>query len=67
VLRDIVNESTQHPHRFARAVRDAARPSARVYASSSSSKLQHYKGERPIFDLYNIEEEIARRLRGAST
>jgi Ribonuclease G/E len=27
----------------------------------------HYTGERPIFDLFNIEEEIERRWRGAST
>jgi ribonuclease G len=25
-------------------------------------KLQHYKGERPIFDLFSIEEEIAKAL-----
>jgi ribonuclease G len=23
-------------------------------------KLAHYKGERPIFDLYGVDEEIAR-------
>ena len=25
-------------------------------------KLEHYKGERPIFDLFNIDDEIARAL-----
>ena len=29
---------------------------------SAVGKLQHYKGERPIFDLYGIDEEIARAL-----
>ncbi len=29
---------------------------------AAAGKLQHYKGERPIFDLYSIDEEIARAL-----
>ena len=29
---------------------------------SSALKLQHYKGERPIFDLFNIDDEIAKAL-----
>ena len=29
---------------------------------AATEKLQHYKGERPIFDLYGVEEEIARAL-----
>src|SRR5207253_8799015 len=28
----------------------------------SVAKLQHYAGERPIFDLFNIDDEIARAL-----
>jgi ribonuclease G len=28
----------------------------------ATAKLQHYKGERPIFDLYSIDEEIAKAL-----
>jgi len=27
-----------------------------------ASKLEHYPGERPIFDLYNVEDEIQRAL-----
>jgi ribonuclease G len=27
-----------------------------------TSKLEHYPGERPIFDLYNVEDEIQRAL-----
>lgn len=27
-----------------------------------ASKLEHYPGERPIFDLYNVEDEIRRAL-----
>jgi ribonuclease G len=28
----------------------------------AAEKMQHYKGERPIFDLYSIEEEITKAL-----
>jgi ribonuclease G len=31
------------------------------FMPSAAEKLQHYKGERPIFDLFSIDEEIAKR------
>ena len=33
-----------------------------TYTPSAVSKLEHYQGERPIFDLFGIEEEISRAL-----
>ena len=50
VLRDMVSESTQTIRVDSREQFEAA------------SKLQHYKGERPIFDLFSIDEEIAKAL-----
>jgi ribonuclease G len=35
---------------------------AQVYTPSVLSRLQHYTGERPLFDLYGVEEEILRAL-----
>ncbi len=35
---------------------------AQTYMPDVVSRLSHYKGERPIFDLFSIEEEIARSL-----
>ncbi|MDD2879278.1 MAG: ribonuclease G [Rhodoferax sp.] len=32
------------------------------FMPATGQKLQHYKGERPIFDLYAIDEEIAKAL-----
>ena len=32
------------------------------FTPKAVSRLQHYKGERPIFDLYRVDEEIARAL-----
>ena len=33
-----------------------------TYSPGAVKKLEHYRGERPIFDLYNIEEDIQRAL-----
>src|SRR5438874_11154672 len=35
---------------------------AQIYTPSVLSRLQHYTGERPLFDLYGVEEEILRAL-----
>ena len=62
VLRDLVSEETQ-------AIRiDSTEQFHRLHAfghefmPAAAGKLQHYKGERPIFDLYSIDEDIARAL-----
>ena len=35
---------------------------ANLYAITSLDKLVHYQGERPLFDLYNIEQEIEKAM-----
>lgn len=35
---------------------------ANLYAMSAVEKLMHYQGERPLFDLYNVEEEIEKAM-----
>src|SRR5690606_26656943 len=35
---------------------------ARAFTPSVVGKLSHYTGERPLFDLYNVDEEIERAL-----
>jgi ribonuclease G len=35
---------------------------ARAYVPELSDRIEHYPGERPIFDLYSVEDEIARAL-----
>ena len=37
------------------------------YAPEIQSRLEHYPGERPIFELYNVEEEIQRALESKVT
>lgn len=35
---------------------------ARYYAPEIGSRIEHYPGERPLFDLYGVEEEIQKAL-----
>jgi ribonuclease G len=41
---------------------DALHAFGETYMPGAVAKLDHYKGERPIFDLFGIEEEIQRAL-----
>ena len=68
VLRDLTTESTQAIRIDSRMQFDALRDFGRIYMPGAVAKLEHYKGERPIFDLFGIEEEIEpARWRGGST
>ena len=62
VLRDMVNEHTQTIRIDSKLQFDALTAFGETYTPSSACKLELYKGERPIFDLFGIEEEIARAL-----
>ncbi|MFO1270609.1 MAG: ribonuclease G [Rubrivivax sp.] len=62
VLRDLTNEATQTIRIDSRLQFDALTEFGRTYMPGAVAKLEHYKGERPIFDLFGIEEEIVRAL-----
>ncbi|HQC85413.1 MAG TPA: ribonuclease E/G, partial [Rhodoferax sp.] len=62
VLRDLVGESTQTIRVDSREQFQALKTFGSEFMPMAAEKLQHYKGERPIFDLYAIDEEIARAL-----
>ena len=62
VLRDMVSDETQtiridSQEQFAQLSRFA-----QEFMPVAAQKLQLYKGERPIFDLYAIDDEIAKAL-----
>ncbi len=62
VLRDLVSASTERiivdsRETFARVQEFAAR-----YTRQALPILEHYTGERPLFDLFGVEEEIERAL-----
>ncbi|HET9205171.1 MAG TPA: ribonuclease G [Burkholderiaceae bacterium] len=62
VLRDLTNDGTQTIRIDAKLQFDALQAFGATYSPGAVGKLEHYKGERPIFDLYNIEEDIQRAL-----
>ncbi|MBS0445837.1 MAG: ribonuclease G [Proteobacteria bacterium] len=62
VLRDLAHEGTQAIRIDSRLQYEHLAAFGLAFTPSAVSKLEHYKGERPIFDLYNIDEEIARAL-----
>lgn len=62
VLRDMVGESTQTIRVDSREQFEALKAFGHEFMPLASEKLQHYRGERPIFDLYAIDEEIAKAL-----
>src|SRR4051812_46525500 len=62
VLRDLADENTQSIRIDSKLQFETLTQFGRDYTPTSVAKLQHYAGERPIFDLYNIDEEIARAL-----
>lgn len=62
VLRDIVGENTQTIKVDSKEQYDSLKGFGIEFMPAAAEKLQHYKGERPIFDLFGIDEEIAKAL-----
>jgi len=62
VLRDLTGEGTQSIKVDSREQFDILLAFGTEFMPSAVGQLQHYKGERPIFDLYGVDEEIARAL-----
>ncbi|MEY4752858.1 MAG: hypothetical protein RJA44_533, partial [Pseudomonadota bacterium] len=62
VLRDLVDEQTQSIRIDSQMQFEALRAFGTQYMPGAVGRLQHYKGERPIFDLYNVDQEIERAL-----
>ena len=62
VLRDFVNVETDSIQIDSRENYQKLFEFAQNYTSSVIPKLNHYTGERPLFDLNGVEEEIERAL-----
>ncbi|MGE4241055.1 ribonuclease G [Ramlibacter sp.] len=62
VLRDLVTCDTQTIRIDSREQHALLAKFGEEFMPSAAAKLHLYKGERPIFDLYNIDEEIAKAL-----
>jgi len=62
VLRDMVTVQTSRVLVDSRENFQKLAAFAQNYMSQVRSKLEHYTGERPLFDLYNVETEIEKAL-----
>jgi ribonuclease G len=62
VLRDFVNDETATIQIDSRENFLKLQEFGSVYTPSVMARLVHYTGERPLFDLYGVEEEIQRAL-----
>ena len=62
VLRDFVNENTDRILIDSRENFLKLQAFARDYMQNVLARLDHYTGERPLFDLYNVEDEIEKAL-----
>jgi ribonuclease G len=62
VLRDFVNDETSRIQVDSRETFQMLSDFAAEFTPAVSSKLHHYAGERPLYDLYHIETEIQRAL-----
>ncbi len=62
VLRDFVNEDTGRVVIDSRENFVKLEAFAREYTPNVVGRLEHYIGERPLFDLYNVEGEIQKAL-----
>lgn len=62
VLRDFVNRDTSRILIDSRETYQRMVEFAKSYTHTVYDKLQHYGADRPLFDLYAIEDEIAKAL-----
>jgi ribonuclease G len=62
VLRDMVGEQTKRVLVDSRENHQKLAAFAETYTPQLRGRLEHYVGERPLFDLYNVEAEIEKAL-----
>ncbi|MFT3956563.1 MAG: ribonuclease G [Piscinibacter sp.] len=62
VLRDLAHDATGAIRIDSKMQFDILKAFGDEYTPGSVAKLEHYKGERPIFDLFNIDAEVAKAL-----
>ncbi|MCV2359170.1 MULTISPECIES: ribonuclease G [Roseateles] len=62
VLRDLANERTGSIRIDSKLQYDVLHSFGELFMPAATAKLEHYKGERPIFDLNNIDAELSRAL-----
>ncbi len=61
-LRDLASPEVEKVRIDSRATWEKAVQFAERYNKDIASRIEYYPGERPIFDLYNVEDEIQKAL-----
>lgn len=61
-LRDLVGPEVERVRFDSRITMDKAIAFAEQYIPDIRDRLEYYQGERPLFDLYGVEEEIQKAL-----
>ncbi|MGB0713262.1 MAG: ribonuclease G, partial [Gammaproteobacteria bacterium] len=62
ILRDFVGLGLEKVRIDSRESYNKVQDFVAKFCSEMSARVEHYPGERPLFDLYNIEEEIQKAL-----
>jgi ribonuclease G len=62
VLRDFVNDQCDRVLVDSRETLQRMQTFANDYTLSFADRIEHYTGDRPLFDLYGVEDEIERAL-----
>ncbi|MDX1334690.1 MAG: ribonuclease G [Gammaproteobacteria bacterium] len=61
-LRDMVDEDIERIRIDSRETVQKMTSFAQSYIPGLASRIEHYPGERPIFDIYSVEDEIEKAL-----
>lgn len=62
VLRDVICPNTEMVRIDSSDTYQRLVEFANLYATNAVDKLVHYQGERPLFDLHNVEQEIEKAM-----
>lgn len=62
VLRDFVHDDTARILIDSRETHQAMQDFAAEFTPGAVPRIEHYQGERPLFDLYGVEDEIEKAL-----
>ncbi|HSN39185.1 MAG TPA: ribonuclease G [Burkholderiales bacterium] len=62
VLRDFVHEETARILVDSRETFQSMQEFAREFTLTGAGRIEHYQGERPLFDFYGVEDEIEKAL-----
>ncbi|MDD5279576.1 ribonuclease G [Acidithiobacillus sp.] len=67
MMRDVMSDNIERVRIDSRETYEAAVGFCQRVIPEVADRMEHYSGERPLFDLYNVEDEIERALQSRVT